>query len=393
MPQFGRHLRREWLIDPAVTYLNHGTVGAPPRRVIEHQRSIVDEIERHPARFVLRRLADVFGTWTEGTTLMRQALGPVGELLGARSDDLVFVDNITAGANAVLRSYPFEPGDELAVTSLGYGGITNAVSFAASGLGGTMRTIEMPEPGAPPQSFVDAVAAGLGERTRLLVVDHISANTGLVLPVADIARVCHDRDVLVFADGAHGPGCLAVDIEALGVDWYCGNLHKWAWAPRSCGVLWTAPEHQRSLHPTAISWGLGHGMAAEFDFPGTRDPSPFLTAPFAIALMREYGLDDVFGYNHDLVVAAAARLTGRFGVAFETPESMIASMATIDLPPGLGATAADAGEVRARLDELDIEVPIHPTPRGLAARLSAQIYCDLDDFDRFGDAIEALAAG
>ena len=248
MPIFGPVLRSEWLLDPDVTYLNHGTVGATPKRVLAHQRAIVDEIERQPARYMLRELADPEGTATTPLRL-RVAAAAVAEFVGVASDDLVFVDNITAGANAVLRSFPFSSRDELAVTNLGYGGVVNTAAYVARTIGGTLRTIELPQPGAAQGDYLEAIAAGLGERTRLLVVDHLTAATALVLPLAEIAALCHERGVLVFADGAHVPGTLAVDIDAFGVDWYAANLHKWAWAPRSAGLLWTAKEHQAYLHP------------------------------------------------------------------------------------------------------------------------------------------------
>lgn len=321
MAAFGSALRSEWLLDPSVTYLNHGTVGAPPRAVIEHQRSIADRIERHPARFVLTELADVYGNRPGSPTLMRAAAAHVAAFVGADERDLVFVDNITTGVNSVLRSFPFDPGDELAVTDLGYGGVTKAVEYAARQFDGSVRTITMPSIGSGPDEFVDAVARGLRPTTRVLVIDHLSANTALVLPVRAIAEVCHDRGVLVLVDGAHVPGNIPLDIESLGVDWYTANLHKWAWAPRSCGFLWAARTVQSDLHPAVTSWGLDNGLAAEFDFPGTRDPTPFLTAPFAIDRMATYGVDDIYTYNHDLVVHGARLVTERWGATFDTPES------------------------------------------------------------------------
>ena len=107
MATFGPALRSEWLLDPDITYLNHGTVGATPRRVLAHQRAITDEIERQPARFMLRELADTTGTATAPSRL-RVAAGAVADFVGVAGEDLVFVDNITAAANAVLRSFPFD---------------------------------------------------------------------------------------------------------------------------------------------------------------------------------------------------------------------------------------------------------------------------------------------
>lgn len=390
--RFGAALRDLWAIDPAITYLNHGTVGAPPRAVLEHQRRVIEEIERHPARFMLRELADVEGTGIGRTPRLREAAGAVAGFVGlGEADELVFVDNITAGANAVLRSFPFRPGDEIVVTSLGYGGVTNAARFAARDRGCTMRTIELPRPGAAPEHFVDAIADGLSPATRLLVVDHITASTALILPLSEIADVCHRHGVVVLADGAHVPGNIELDIAALGVDFYTGNLHKWAWAPRSSGILWAAPEHRAQLHPAVISWGLDHGLAAEFDLLGTRDPSPFLTAPFAIDLMRSYGLAAVYAYNHDLAWWAGQYLADRWDTPFTTPESMIGAMVTVRLPGRLGDSGEDAERVRGRLEQVGIEVPVYATPTGLETRISAQIYCERSDIERLADAVAEIA--
>ena len=388
-------MRSEWLLEPGVTYLNHGTVGATPRRVLAHQRAITDEIERHPARFMLRELADTHGTATTPPRL-RVAAAAVAEFVGVAAEDLVFVDNITTGANAVLRSFPFTAGDEIAVTNLGYGGVTNTARYVARTTGATLRTIELPQPGANADEFVEAIASGLGTHTRLLIVDHITAATALVLPLAQIAALCHDRGVLVFADGAHVPGNIPVDISSLGVDWYSANLHKWAWTPRSCGVLWAAKQHQGYLHPTAISWGLDNGITAEFDLLGTRDPSAALTAPFSIGLLDAFGGDEgvhaIYRYNHELAWWAGQYLADSWGTRFATPEAMIGSMVNVRLPARLGTTDDDAEQLRAQLDDAGIEVPVFAGSDQLTLRVCAQIYCDRADIEHLGDVVAKLAA-
>ena len=395
MPTFGPAMRSEWLLDPDITYLNHGTVGATPRRVLAHQRAITDEIERQPARFMLRELADEHGSMTNPSR-MRVAAAAVAEFVGVAGEDLMFVDNITTGANAILRSFPFDTGDEIAVTNLGYGGVLNAATYVTRTISGTLRTIELPQPGAARHDYVEAIAAGLGPNTRLLIVDHLTPGTAMILPLAEIAALCHERGVLVLADGAHVPGNIAVDIDSFGVDWYVANLHKWAWAPRSAGLLWSAKQHQSYLHPTVISWGLDHGIAAEFDLLGTRDPTHFLTAPFAIELLNEFGGEEgvaaIYRHNHELAWWAGQYLADRWGTRFATPEEMIGSMVNVRLPVEFGSTSADAEQVRAALEAEAIEAPIYAGPDGLTTRISAQIYCDRADIERLGDAVVKLPA-
>ena len=390
MPRFGAAIRDEWPLDPQITYLNHGTVGVTPRRVLAAQQQIRDEIERQPSRFLLRELTSI-SVGPPGTQppRMREAARAVAAYMGAQPDDLVFVDNATTGANAVLRSLPLGPGDEILVTDLGYGGVTNAATFAARQHGAVVRTVVMPWPVRSAGELVDAWVAALGPRTRLAIVDHITSQSALIMPLAEIAAACRARGVAVLADGAHAPGAIPLDIPALGVDWYVANLHKWMWVPRSSGILWAAPARQTDLHPTVISWGLDQGFAAEFDLPGTRDPSPHLTAPAAIEMMQALGVDAVRQYNHGLAWDGARLLADRWGSDFVTPEPLIGTMATVALPASQGSTAEEAIRLRHRLLVEDrIEVQMHAYRGRLQARISGQIYNDLGEIERLATAVQ-----
>jgi len=390
--RFGPDVRAAWPLDPDVTYLNHGTVGVTPRRVMAAQQAIRDEIERQPAAFILRQLnhAIVAGARGEPSRL-RQAANRVASFLGARGSDLVFVDNITSGANAVLRSFPLRPGDEVLVADLGYGGVTRAASFAARQAHAVVREVQLPWPGGDATAIAAAWESAVGPRTRLAVVDHVTANSALVLPLADIAGRLQARGVAVLGDGAHAPGAIPVDIASLGVDWYAANLHKWLWVPRSSGILWAPPERQRDLHPPVVSWGLDQGFTAEFDAPGTRDPSGHLAAPMAIALMEEAGIEAVRTHNHAVAWEGARLLASRWDASFATPESMIGTMATVALPARLGDTDVDAARVRdALLFDHRIEVHAFAFRGACYVRISGQVYNDLADVERLADAVTRL---
>jgi len=389
---FGRHRISDFALDPDITYLNHGTVGAPPRAVLERQRAIRDEIERQPSRFLLRELTRtaVVGAPLPGPSRTRVAAAAVGEFVGARGEDLVFVDNATMGANTVLHSLPFQAGDEIVTTSHVYGGVRNAATFAARRLGATVRLAELPDPGLGPSAVADAVVGALGPRTRILVLDHITSESALILPVREIAARTRAKGIPVLVDGAHAPGAIPLDIAALDVDWYSATLHKWTFTPRSCGFLWVSPARRDGLHPRVISWGLGQGMHEEFDLVGTRDPSAYLTAPDAIAWMRKEGVQAIQAYNHRLAWEAAQVLTRRWGTSFSAPESMIGTMASIPLPDRAGSTRADADRLRdGLLFEDRIEIELHEGLGRLWVRLSAQIYNDIADVERLAAAVEA----
>ena len=192
----------------------------------------------------------------------------------------------------------------------------------------------------------------------------------------------------MLVDGAHAPGAFPVDIPSLGVDWYAANLHKWAHAPRSCGILWASPAHQAGLHHPVTSWGRDRGFLSEFDCIATHDPTAYLAAPEGFALIREWGMDAVFAYMHALAWRAAELLTTRWGTPLTTPREMVGAMVTVPLPTILGGSDDAASALRlALLLEDRIEVQIVALGGRLWARVSAQVYNDEADIERLADAV------
>jgi len=380
---------QHWLLDPQAVYLNHGTFGVTPRRVLDLQHAMHVQIERHPARFMARELMSLAPEPPEHPPRLRAAAGEVAAFLGARGNDVVFVDNASSGVNAVLRSLRLSAGDEIVLFDHAYGAVARTAAFVAREHGARVVTVPLPFPLENEATCLALLDAALTPRTRIAILDHVTSETALVLPLARMAALCHARGVPVLADGAHAPGAIEVDIPSLGVDWYAANLHKWAFAPRGCGMLWAAPDRREGLHPPIISWGLDVGWHQEFDWTGTRDPTPFLCAPAGIAFITDLlGAAAMRAYNHALAWQAAEMLSARWGLPWQTPDSMVGCMVTVPLPQQLGTTAADAWKLREwLLHERDIEVAVVARSERLWARVSAQVYNDMSDIERLGDAI------
>ncbi len=398
MPTFGRSFLSHWWLDPAITYLNHGTVGATPRAVLEAQHAWQRRIEAQPAAFLFRQLMRLTPDDAAAPRpLLRQAADSVGAFIGAPGDDLVFVDNASTGVNAVLRSIALRPGDEIVVLDQAYGAVIKAAEFVARGVGAKVVVAATPFPvqGDPTEAYADAVERALTPRTRLAILDHISSHTALTLPVAAMTARCRARGVPVLIDGAHAPGAIDLDVAAFGADWYVGNLHKWAFAPRACGFLWVASTQRAATHPPTISWGLDVGLTQEFDWTGTRDPSPMLCAPDGIAFMRDVlGLDAMRAWNHDLVWRMAHELSARWGQPFTTLESMVGCMASVALPERidqLGEAAAPALKDWL-FHERRIEAQVLAIDGHVCVRLAAQVYNDESDYERLADAVDEWPA-
>jgi isopenicillin-N epimerase len=389
---FGAPLREHWFLDPAIRYLNHGTVGAPPRAVIAEQDRIRRQIERQPAQFLVRDLApNALPDGKRETPHMREAAARVAPFFSVRGEDLVFTDNATSGICGILRSAPLRSGDEILVADQGYGGINNGASFAARERGLSLQEWHFPTEDLRPQRIIDCFEAAITSKTRLAVIDQIHSGTGLVLPIEALVEICRSRGVLALVDGAHVPGCLAVDIPSLGAEYWVGNLHKWAWSPRSSAVFWCAPEQQADMHPAVISWGLDLGFADEFDLLGTRDPSAHLSAPFALDLLEEAGGAAVLAYNRGLARQGAECVAEATGATLLGTPAQWAAMVPVLLPPRIAADAEGARMVKDQLlFDHKIEAQVTAIPEGACLRVAAQIYNELDDYRALASALNEM---
>lgn len=382
--------RAEWPLADGLVYLNHGTVGVTPSRIFRLRHSVLAAIEADPAAAIVRGLADIYGTGLGEESRLRQALEPVAAFVGADLDGLAFVRNITEAANAVFSSIRFDPGDEILITSLGYGGVSNVARYHARRAGATVRVVEMPPLGCPPSDYAQTVSDSIGPRTTMVLVDHLAANSALVLPVAEIVAECRRRGVLSFVDGAHAPGAVEVDIALISPDFYAANLHKWAFTPRPVGILWAAVPHRATLHPASVSWGLDRGIAAEFDFPGTIDPSPFLVTPAALELFSS-ARPPLAESNARRAFEAAEHLAGEWGTEFNTPREMVGPMAAIRLPlhAGDGRTHEELQRL-LRASNIEIAVNDDVVPDAYTVRLAIQSYVTDADIERLAYTVNSL---
>lgn len=379
LPPLGAAARPLFCLEDGIAFLNNGSYGATPKSVLAAQQAWRARMEAEPVRFMQRELP----------AALRNAAGIFAGFLGARGEDLVFVDNATTGVNTVLRSLAFGPGDEIVTTDHVYGAVRKALRFVAERSGARIIEAPLGYPGASPNGAAGAIEAALTGRTRLLVVDSITSPTALVLPIAEIIAAARRRNVPVLVDAAHSPGQMKLDVPALGADWVTGNAHKWLFGVRSSAFLWTHPDRQAETHPCVISHGYGAGYCAEFDWVGTRDPSPWLSVSAAIEFWRTMGGDALMARNRALAAEAAAMLEAQLGVRPAAPQVMRAAMQTVELREHGPATLENARHLATRLAETHgVTVPIIPFGNRLWVRISAQIFNEIADYVRLATALD-----
>jgi len=375
-------LRSAFRLEDGIVFLNHGSFGAVPEPVAAAAQHWRQQIESRPVEMLARRMNGLLG----------DVRTRVGEYLAADPARIGLIGNATSGVGAVLNSIHWKTGDRIVVSNHGYNAVRQAAQNCCERFGCELIVVDLPLPFRTAHDVVNRFLSAVDDRTRLVIVDHITSPTALILPVAEIARWCKSRGVLCLVDGAHAPGMIPLRIDDIGADWYTGNLHKWVCAPRGCGFLVASPQTADWTHPQTTSHLHGHGFEAEFSWQGTHDFTNWLTIPAAIDFISGTLASGLRQHNHQLATWAQWRLCEDFQVQPISPldGSMIGSMAAIPLPPILTTHFQSAAHFQQALyDTHHIEVPIIDWGGAWHVRVSAQAYNQPADYLALSSAVRA----
>jgi isopenicillin-N epimerase len=375
-------LRDLFLIRPDVAFLNHGSFGAAPRAVFEIYQQWQRELESQPVEFLGRRYAG----------LLREAREALAGFLGASAVDLVYVPNATIGVNIVARSLRLGPGDEVLATDHEYGACDRAWRFLCARSGASYRHAEIPVPVTTHEDMLEALFAQVTPATRVLFMSHITSPTALTFPVAEACRRAREMGIITLIDGAHAPGQIALDLSAVGADFYVGNLHKWLCAPKGAAFLHARSEMQGLLEPLVVSWGwdaINPGDSTFIDhheYQGTIDISAPLSVPASIAFQREHNWEEVRESCHEIVRQSRPLIAEALGGVPLCPDDDIwyVQMSSFLLPPEI-----DAFALKDHLyDEHLVEIPAFNWNGRQTMRISIQGYNSWDDVERLLAGIE-----
>ncbi|MCA2215167.1 aminotransferase class V-fold PLP-dependent enzyme [Jidongwangia harbinensis] len=374
-------------LDPAVSYLNHGSYGAVPISVQRTQQRLRDETEANPLKFFAQGLHD----------RVAHTRRHLAAFLGADPERSALVPNTTAAVSLVLQSVRPASGDEILLTDHAYGAVALAVRRQCRRVGATARTVAVPL-GAPEAEIVSRIRGALRPgRTKLLIVDQLTSATATALPVGRIVAAAREHDIPVLVDAAHAPGMLPVDVAAIGADFWVGNLHKWAFAPRGTALLSVAPGWPRRMDPLVVSWEQDSGFPQSVEFQGTLDYTSWLSAPAGLFVLRTLGLDEVRAHNAALA-AYGQRVVGEaLGLApadLPEPGAAAVSMRIVPLPAGVATTFPEARALRQHIaDKLAVETAINAWGGRGWLRLSGQVYNRPDEYERLAERLPPLLQG
>jgi isopenicillin-N epimerase len=382
--------KRFWLLDRDVVFLNHGSFGACPRYILDVQAKVRSQLENEPLRFFNRE-------WEPLIDASREKLAA---FVGADVEDLVFVPNATTGVNAVLRSLSFQPGDELLTTNHEYNACRNALDFIASRTGAKVVVADIPFPVESPQQVIAAIISKVSSKTKLVLLDHITSQTGLIFPIREIIQQLQAQGIDTLIDGAHAPGMLPLNLREIDATYYTGNCHKWLCAPKGAAFLYVQRQKQQEIRPLTISHGANSPLThksrfqLEFDWTGTNDPTGYICVGEVInfmGLLLPGGWDELMQRNHDLVLEGRQLICDALKVKAPCPDEMIGAMAVIPMPEVL-ESYTHAFLHDKLFDQHRIQVQVVPWTGmyRLLLRISAQFYNSLEDYEYLAKVLKEL---
>ncbi len=369
--------KSDFLLDPSITFLNHGSFGACPREVFATYQQWQLELERQPVLFLGRRIEN----------LLREAMNPLAQYVNAAVEDMAFVPNATAGVNLIARSLNLTLGDEILTTEHEYGACSYAWEEVCKNTGSVYKQQKHSLPLSTPETFIDELWRGVTSRTRVIYLSHISSPTALVFPVEQVVQRARVEGIITVIDGAHTPAHIPLDLTALDADFYTGNCHKWMCAPKGSAFLYAKKTYQATMQPAFISWGYHDARFTQrIEMQGTRDPAASLTVPAALHYIEAHNWAAMQEESRALIESVWHKFHAITGQQPIAQPDWFAQMVAVPLPP-----STDTVELKARLyDDYQIEVPVHRWLDIPLIRVAIQGYNTAEDVERLYTALSEI---
>ena len=385
-------LSKHWILDPNITFLNHGSFGACPKLILDEQTKLRTSLESDPVTFMESTAREL---WAE-------SLVKLSKFINADSEGMTFVTNATSGVNTVLKSLDLKPNDEIIVLDHSYQACWNAVDFITKKTGAKTVVATIPFPIDSNEQIIEEILQKVTEKTRLVLVDTVTSPTGLRLPFEELVSELQSRNVDVLLDAAHGPGIVPLDIKKLDPAYVTGNAHKWLCTPKGSAFLYIREDRRNRTRPLSVSHGASvsgtdqERFRFEFDWTGTQDPTAWLCIPSAIdhiGSMLSGGWSAIMDYNTNLAIQGRNLLLEVLGTSKPSPDSMIVGLAAVSLPGSgvLTTSALEPDPLHTLLfEKYRIQVPVfgwsHHNKRYL--RIASYLYNSLEEYEYLAEVLK-----
>jgi len=376
-------MKSQFLLNPEITFLNHGSFGACPIPILENYQYWQRELEKEPVQFILKK-APIY---------LQTAKEAVAQFVGCNADDFFFTANPTIAINTIMRSMDLQPGDEILTTNHEYGAMDRTWNFYCEKSGAKYIRQNISIPIQSKEKLLEEFWSGYTSKTKIVFLNQISSATALIFPVKEIIQKAKTLGLITIIDGAHVPGHIDLNLMELDPDFYTGTLHKWMLAPKGCSFLYVKKERQIDIDPLIVGWGYQSDAPSNSRFldyhqhQGTRDISAFLTAPAAIQFLNDHNWKEKSTIAKQLILENYERFCAQLGTQPICPISseFLGQMCSIPI------NISDPVALKETLySEYKIEIPIMKIDHGTFIRISFNAYNNSKDLDILFDALSSI---
>lgn len=375
--------KSQFLLDPSVTYLNHGSFGACPKPIFAEFQRFQLELEAQPVDFIVKKQSKY----------LKAARESLSKYVGCNAQDLFFTPNPTFAVNVIMRSLKLKEGDEILTTNHEYGAMDRTWNFYCKKTGAQYIRQNISLPIVSKEQIIEEFWKGYNSNTKIVFLNQMSSATALIFPVKEICEKAQQLGLITIVDGAHIPGHIDLNIAELAPDYYTGTLHKWMLAPKGSSFLYVKPEFQDDLEPLVVSWGYQSAMPGESQFldyheiQGTRDISAFLCTPKVVEFLEQNSWDDKAKICRQIVLDNYQRFCDLLNTEPLSPISteFLGQMASIPV------NTEKPTELKELLySKYKIEIPVMPLNGNFYIRYSINAYNSQNDLDLLYAALEDI---
>ncbi|NNT70592.1 aminotransferase class V-fold PLP-dependent enzyme [Flavobacterium sp. IMCC34852] len=376
-------MKSQFLLDPSITFLNHGSFGACPKPIFEEFQRFQLELENEPVVFIQKKLPQY----------LKLAKAPLAEFIGCDAADFFFVPNPTVAINTVMRSLKLNPGDEILATNHEYGAMDRTWHFYCKKSGAKYVRQPISLPIVSKEQIIEEFWKGYTSKTKVVFLNQMSSSTALIFPVKEICDKAQELGLITIVDGAHVPGHIDLNITDLNPDFYTGTLHKWMLAPKGSSFLYVKKEFQDDLDPLVVSWGYESVAPSEsrfldyHEYQGTNDHSAFLCTPKVIEFLEQNNWKEKSKACKQIVFANYQRFCDLLKTRPLAPitEEFLGQMASIPVKTYKPAELKDL-----LYDQYKIQIPVMPLNGNIYLRYSINAYNSQEDLDILYKALEDI---
>ncbi len=386
------NIKNQFLLDNKVTFLNHGSFGACPKKIFNEYQSWQKKLEMQPVKFL-----DQFRDFGPNMTNVRKALS---KKINCNENNLVPVVNATTGLNAIIKSLYFKKGDEVIMSNHEYGALEKTWQFIKTKYKIKITIAKVSLPITSEEKFIKDFVKKFTSKTKILFLSHITSPTALLFPIKKLVKIAKQHKIITIIDGAHAPGHIDLNLKNLNADFYSGNCHKWMMSPKGAAFMWSSSKYKNHLDPLIVSHGwnkknnsinqkgaLGNSRFIDmFEYNGTKDPAAWLSVPASIKYINDKKNTKLFITQSKVLYNFAFKLSKTFEIPLLGDRKFLPPlMISVPIPK-----VKEIEFQRKLYKNYKIEIPIIPWENKSFARISYQLYNSIKDLEKLEYALKKL---